>query len=176
MLLSAPLFNLHAKQLIFLFLPWKQRPKSDQNIPNHCTTWKFGNFSRAWIVFHQSNSILPNQTSLHLVSFPCKQSPLKKFYMLPNATDSGFSHNSPSFWLFPRIKLAFSYLRLNPIATTTCFWSHISHTEGKVQIGKESSMILSFPLVNVSSPIRDRSISFVADYWRADRVSVCFSL
>ena len=36
--------NAHAKHLIF-------RPKSNQNIPNHCTTWTLGNFSRAWIVF-----------------------------------------------------------------------------------------------------------------------------
>ena len=51
-----------------------------------------------------------------------------------------FSRNSPSFWLFLRIKLAFSHLGLNPIATTTCIWSSISHTEGKVQIGKEPSL------------------------------------
>ena len=51
-----------------------------------------------------------------------------------------FSRNSPSFWLFLRVKLAFSYLGLNPVATTTCIWSHISHTEGKVQIGKEPSL------------------------------------
>ena len=51
-----------------------------------------------------------------------------------------FSRNSPSFWLFLRVKLAFSYLGLNPVATTTCIWSRISHTEGKVQIGKEPSL------------------------------------
>ena len=27
---------------------------------NHCTKWTLGNLSLAWIVFHQSNSILPN--------------------------------------------------------------------------------------------------------------------
>ena len=51
-----------------------------------------------------------------------------------------FLRNSPSFWLFVRIKLAFSHLGLNPIATKTCIWSSISHTEGKVQIGKEPSL------------------------------------
>ena len=51
--------NVHAKQLTFHHVLWKQCPKSNQNTPNHCTTWTLGNFSRAWIVFHQSNSILP---------------------------------------------------------------------------------------------------------------------
>ena len=31
------------------------------------------NFSHTWMVFHQSNSILPEQTLLHHMSFPCKQ-------------------------------------------------------------------------------------------------------
>ena len=47
--------NAHAEQLIFHHVPWNQRPKSNQNIPNHCTKWTSGNFTPAWIVFHQSN-------------------------------------------------------------------------------------------------------------------------
>ena len=35
--------------------------------------WILGSLSRAWIVFHQSNSILPNYTLLHLVLIPCKK-------------------------------------------------------------------------------------------------------
>ena len=38
-----------------------------------CITWTFGNFSRAWIVFNLSNSILPHWTSLYHVSFTSKQ-------------------------------------------------------------------------------------------------------
>ena len=49
--------NTHAKQLTFHHVLWKQCPKSNQNIPNHCTTWTLGNFSSAWMVLHQSNSI-----------------------------------------------------------------------------------------------------------------------
>ena len=39
--------NVHAKQLTFYHLQWKQCPKSNQNIPNHCSTWTLGNFSSA---------------------------------------------------------------------------------------------------------------------------------
>ena len=53
-------YNSRTKQPTFHHVPWKQHPKSNQNIPNHCTAWTSGNFSCAWIVFHQSNSILPN--------------------------------------------------------------------------------------------------------------------
>ena len=38
------------KELAFHHVLWKQRLKSNQNIPNHCTSWTSGNFSRAWIV------------------------------------------------------------------------------------------------------------------------------
>ena len=57
------------KQLTFHHVLWKQRPKSNQNIPNHCTTWTFANFLHAWIKFYQSNSILPHKTSLHHNNF-----------------------------------------------------------------------------------------------------------
>ena len=52
--------NAHAKQLTFHHTLWKQHPKSNQKLPNHCTTWTLGNFLSAWIVFYQSNSILPH--------------------------------------------------------------------------------------------------------------------
>ena len=65
--------NLNGKQLTFHHVAWEQRPKSNQNIPNHCTTRTLGNFSRAWIIFHRSNFILPNYTLLHHVLFPHKQ-------------------------------------------------------------------------------------------------------
>ena len=52
--------NAHVKQLTFHHTLWKQHPKSNQKLPNHCTTWTLGNFSSAWIVFYQSNSILPH--------------------------------------------------------------------------------------------------------------------
>ena len=35
--------NAHAKQLTFQYVPWKQRPRSNKNIPNHCTTWTSAN-------------------------------------------------------------------------------------------------------------------------------------
>ena len=34
------------------------KTKSNQNIPNHCTTWTLGNFSHAWIVYHHSHSLI----------------------------------------------------------------------------------------------------------------------
>ena len=52
--------NTHAKQLIFHHVPWKQRPKSNHNISNHCTTWTVGNFLHVLMAFQQSNSILPH--------------------------------------------------------------------------------------------------------------------
>ena len=33
--------NAHAKQLTFHHAPWKQRPKSNHNTPNHCTIWRW---------------------------------------------------------------------------------------------------------------------------------------
>ena len=65
--------NLNEKQLTFHHVTWEQRPKSNQHIPNHCTTRTLGNFPRAWIIFYRSNFILPNYTLLHHVSFPHKQ-------------------------------------------------------------------------------------------------------
>ena len=50
--------NAHAKQLKFHHVLWKHHPKSNYDIPNHCTTWTWGNCSLAWNVFYQSNSIL----------------------------------------------------------------------------------------------------------------------
>ena len=49
--------NALAKQLKFHHVLWRQSPKSNQNILNHCSTWTLDNFSCTWIVFHQSNSI-----------------------------------------------------------------------------------------------------------------------
>ena len=46
-------YNAHAKHI-----PWKQQPKSNQNMPSQCTIWTLSNVSLAWIVLHQSNSIL----------------------------------------------------------------------------------------------------------------------
>ena len=37
-----------------------QHLKSNQNIPQYCTTWMPGNFSHAGLVFHQSSSISPH--------------------------------------------------------------------------------------------------------------------
>ena len=34
------------------------KTKSNQNIPNHCTTWTLSNFSHAWIVYHHSHSLI----------------------------------------------------------------------------------------------------------------------
>ena len=108
--------NAHAKHLIF-------RPKSNQNIPNHCTTWTLGNFSRAWIVFTnqipfcllriRSVTCYFLVNNLYFITYSTRtvQPQRKKFtwnYLIVN-----FPRNSPAFWLFLRIKFAFG---LNPIA------------------------------------------------------------
>ena len=42
--------NAYTKQLAS-HTNWKQHPKFNQNILNHCITWTSGNFFHAWIVF-----------------------------------------------------------------------------------------------------------------------------
>ena len=52
-----PLYLQFTRQTTYIS-PRTKKVKSNQNISNHCTKWTLGNFSCAWVIFHQLNSIL----------------------------------------------------------------------------------------------------------------------
>ena len=52
-----PLYLQFRRQTTYIS-PRTKKVKSNQNISNHCTKWTLGNFSCAWVIFHQLNSIL----------------------------------------------------------------------------------------------------------------------
>ena len=52
-----PLYLQFTRQTTYVS-PRTKKVKSNQNISNHCTKWTLGNFSCAWVIFHQLNSIL----------------------------------------------------------------------------------------------------------------------
>ena len=140
------------------FVPWKQRPKSNKKKPNHGTTWTLGNFSCAWIVFHQSN-----KTSLHHVPFPCKQP----------AFSHVFKPHCPTLLRKIQMRLTATnneFFRLHSITYFTHRWQCRWATTNQGALFE----ILSFLLLNVSSFIRDRNISLVRVYWRYNRVSNTF--
>ena len=86
-----------------------------------------------------------------------------------------FSRNSSAFWLFLRIKLAFSHLGLKPIASSFLvnnlyFITYITHrgksTDRLQPVKKPPRKYCPFLLLNVSLLIRDRNVSLVEVYWR----------
>ena len=71
---------------------------SNQKIPNHRTTWPLGNFSHAWIIFNQSNSMLPHKTWLHHVSSVKTTCLLSRTLIaLSNPTEKN-SHGTKCYW------------------------------------------------------------------------------
>ena len=112
---------------LYLYISSQSGFLSMPYIPNHCTTWTLGNFSRAWIVFgkykipfchirHRSITCHFLENNLHLSRIrTALSSTTEKLHMELYATDSEFSTHSPAFLLFLRIKLAFSNLGINPI-------------------------------------------------------------
>ena len=95
-----------------------------------------------------------------------------------------FSRNSPAFSIFIRIKSAFNYLGLNPIACLFLvnnlhfirYFTHSGQSPDRQQPIKEPSLkYYPFLLRNVSSFGRDRNKSLVRVYWRYKKVSVYFS-
>ena len=184
--------NSHAKWLAFHHVPWKQCPKSNQNIPNHCTTCMLGNFHM--LELYSTNQI--PVTLIRLCSIMCH-------FLVNNQHLITFSnHIVQPHWkiftkccwqyIFHTILLCFEffyewnwllasltsiqsrYFLVTNLYFITCF-THRGQSPDSQQPTKEPSLKhYSFLFFNVSSLIWDDSISLARVYWRQQGFSLLF--